>query len=49
MKRYLKYISKEIDPHSSKWDNFFLLGDFNSEPTEEVMKSFCQYTILKTY
>ena len=42
IKRYLKYVNKEIDPHSSKCDNFFLLGVFNSEPTEEVMKSFCQ-------
>ena len=40
IKGYLKRISKEIDAHSSKYDNFFLLGDFNSEPTEEVMKSF---------
>ena len=42
-----EYISKEIDPHSSKYDNFLLIGDFNFEPTEETMKSFCQ--MLKTY
>ena len=42
IKGYLEYISKEIDSHSSKYDNFLLLGDFNSEPTEEAMKSFCQ-------
>ena len=42
IKRYLEYISKEIESHSSKYDNFFLLGDFNSEPTKEAMKSFCQ-------
>ena len=41
-KEYLEYISKGIDLHSSKYDNFFLLGDFNSEPAEEAMKSFCQ-------
>ena len=40
--RYLEYISKEIDSPSSKYDNFLLLGYFNSEPTEEAMKSFCQ-------
>ena len=34
--------SKEIISHSSKYDNFLLLRDFNSEPTEEAMKSFCQ-------
>ena len=42
IKRYLEYISKEIDSHSSKYGNFLLLDDFNSEPTEEAMKSFCQ-------
>ena len=42
IKGYLKCISKEIDSHSSKYDNFFLLGDFNSEPSEEAMKNFCQ-------
>ena len=26
----------------SKYVNFFLLGDFNSEPAEEAMKNFCQ-------
>ena len=42
IKGYLEYISKEINSHSSKYDNFLLLGDFNSEPTEEAMKSFCR-------
>ena len=42
IKGYLEYISKEIDSLSSKCDNFVLLGDSNSEPTEEAMKSFCQ-------
>ena len=30
IKRYLEYISKEIDSHSSKYDNFLRLDDFNS-------------------
>ena len=42
IKEHLESISKEIESHSSKYDNFLLLGDFNSEPTEEAMKSFCQ-------
>ena len=42
IKGYLEYISKEINSHLSKYDNFLLLSDFNSEPTEEAMKSFCQ-------
>ena len=41
IKEYLEYISKEIDPHSSKNDHFLLIVDFNFEPTEEAMKSFC--------
>ena len=47
IKGHLECISKEIDSHSSKYDNFLLLGDFNSEPTEEAMKSFCQIYNLK--
>ena len=42
IKGYLEYISKEIYSLSSKHDNFLLLGDFNSEPTEEAMTSFYQ-------
>ena len=42
IKGNLEYISKQIDSQSSKYDNFLLLGDYNSEPTEEAMKSFCQ-------
>ena len=47
VKGYLEYISNEIDSHSSKYDNFLLLGDFNSETTEEAMKSFCQICNFK--
>ena len=49
IKRYLEYISKEIDSHPSKYDNFLLLGDFNSEPTEEAMKRFCQIYNFKNF
>ena len=41
IKGYLEYIGKEIDSHSSKYYNFLLLGDFNSESTEKAMKKFC--------
>ena len=47
IKEYLEYISKEIDSHSLKYNNFLLLGDFNSESTEEAMKSFCQIHSFK--
>ena len=42
IKGYLEYISKETDSHLSNYDNFLLIGDLNSEPTEEAMKSFYQ-------
>ena len=31
IKGHLECIIKEIDSHSSKYDNFLLLGDFNSK------------------
>ena len=42
-------MSKEIDSHSSQYDDFLLLGDFTEEaiPTEEVTKSFCQIPNFK--
>ena len=49
IKGYLEYISKEIDSHSSKYDYFLLIGDFNSEPTEEAMKGFCQIHNFKNF
>ena len=41
-KQYFEYISKEIGSHSSIYDNFLLIGNFDSEPTEEAIKSFSQ-------
>ena len=31
-----------MDNYSSKYDNFILLGDFNSEPTESAVRDFCE-------
>ena len=31
-----------MDSNSSKSENFFLIADFNSEPSEEAMKNFSQ-------
>ena len=39
---HLKEIGKNLDNCSSKYDNFILLGDLNSEPTEPVVRDFCQ-------
>ena len=41
IKGYLESISKGIDSHSSKYNNFLLLRGCNSEPAEEAMESFC--------
>ena len=39
---HLKEIGKNLDNYSSKYDNFVFLGDLNSEPTESVVKDFCE-------
>ena len=31
-----------MDNYSLKYDNFILLGDLNSEPTESAVKDFCE-------
>ena len=36
-----KEIGKNLDNYSSKYDNFILLGDLNSEPTKAV-RDFCE-------
>ena len=38
----LKEIGKNLENYSSKYDNFILLGDLNSEPTESAVKDFCE-------
>ena len=44
---HLKEIGKNLDIYSSKYDNFILLGDLNSEPKEQSVKDFCQVYICK--
>ena len=39
---HLKEIGKSLDIYSSRYDNFFLLGDLNAEPKEQPVKDFCQ-------
>ena len=39
---HLKEIGKNTDNYSPKYDNFILLGDLNSEPTESAVRDFCQ-------
>ena len=38
---HLKEIGKNLDNYSSKYDNFILLGDLNSEPTKSAVRDFC--------
>ena len=39
---HLKEIGKNLHNYSSKYDNFILLGDLNSEPTETAVRDFCE-------
>ena len=39
--KHLAEISRNQDLFSSKYDNFILLGGFNSEPCEQPMRDFC--------
>ena len=39
---HLKERGKKLDYYSSKYDNFILLGDLDSEPTESTVRDFCE-------
>ena len=39
---HLAFLSKSLDHYLQSYDNFILLGDFNSEPAETAMHEFCQ-------
>ena len=39
---HLKEIGKNLDNYYSQYDNFILLGDLNSEPTESAVRDFCE-------
>ena len=36
---YLKEMGKNLDNYFSKYDNFNLLGNLNSEPTESTVRN----------
>ena len=38
---HLDAVSKTLDLYSSLYDKIILLGDFNTEIDEQLMKSFC--------
>ena len=41
IKNHLYIIGKHLNSYSSQYDNFIIIGDFNSEPTENNMTDFC--------
>ena len=41
-------IGKALDTYSSKYENTLLIGDFNVEPNEANMKTFCNQYKLKS-
>ena len=44
---YLNELTPILDKYLSKYDNYLLLGDFNSEINEVIMKEFCDSYNLK--
>ena len=44
---FLSHVSKELDTLIGNYDNLLLVGDFNSEISEDVMKDFSQTYNLK--
>ena len=45
----LNKISKNLDLVFSKYDNFMLIGDFNTEPNESMDSDFCEIYNLKHF
>ena len=44
---YVDVLRREVDIHSSKYENFLLLGDFNAEMTDPSLKEFYNLYSLK--
>ena len=47
IRNHLKILSEKIDQFSPFYDNWILMGDFNSETCEEDMHDFCEVYNLK--
>ena len=45
--KHTDILGKHLDLYSSKYENYLILGDFNSEPTETVMNHFCELYNLR--
>ena len=46
IQNHLIEISKKLDLCSSRYEKFFLIGDFNTEPSESHMEDFCLNYII---
>ena len=46
--RHIEALSKSIDLHSSLYDNFIFLGDFNATIKETSVKDFCDFYHLRS-
>ena len=44
---YVDVLRRELDTHSSDYENFLLPGDFNAEMTDPSLKEFCNLYSLK--
>ena len=44
---HIDFLRRELDLHSPNYENFMLLGDFNSEMTDSNLKDFCNLYLLK--
>ena len=47
IQRHLTNIGRELNNLCLKYENFILIGDFNSEMCEDAMKVFCSTYNLK--
>ena len=44
---HIDFLRRELDLHSSNYENFMFLGDFNSEMTDTNLKDFCNLYLLR--
>ena len=44
---HIDFLRRELDLHTSNYENFPLLGDFNSEMIDTNLKDFCNLFLLK--
>ena len=45
-KYFIDHLSKTINYYSTKYDNLVVMGNFNLEPTTDIMEIFCDSSDL---